>query len=283
MNEQALKARLQSIAKEKGLLFNKCWKGLLLERFLCRLANSECRQLIFKGGFLLSYMLKIGRETSDIDFLLTQMHANQETIRDTIKGIISTNIEDGFSFAFEKIEPLQQPHMDYPGYRISLQATFGHMQDKIWIDVGVGDIVIPALHKIRLYQYRGKPLFENEISLLTYPPETIFAEKLETILSKGSINSRMKDYHDLLLLIREPHIITINTLEDSIKNTCIHRGTLFRIIVFGESDLKSMNTLWQAHLKNLGNATKTLNLPENIQDAISEINRFIRKLSILEH
>jgi hypothetical protein len=41
-------------------------------------------------------------------------------------------------------------------------------------------------------------MFEGEISLVVYPPETIFAEKLETVLSKGAANSRMKDYHDLL-------------------------------------------------------------------------------------
>jgi hypothetical protein len=29
-----------------------------------------------------------------------------------------------------------------------------------------------------------------------------FAEKLETVISKGASRSRMKDYHDLLLLTR---------------------------------------------------------------------------------
>jgi predicted nucleotidyltransferase component of viral defense system len=279
MNEQALKDRLQAIAKEKGLLFNKCWKQLLLERFLCRLARSECtQQLIFKGGFLLSYMLKIGRETTALDFLLTKMSTSQAEIRDAIEKVIFAEVEDGFSFACEKIEQLQQPHMDYPGYRINLKAAFGRMQDRVWVDVGVGDIVIPTMRKIRLYQYRGKPLFENEISLLVYPPETIFAEKLETILSKGAANSRMKDYHDLLLLAREPYIIDRHMLLESINNTCAHRGTLLGFIDFSEDDLRSMNKLWQAHLSNLGNAVNELELPKNVQEAISEINIFLNGL-----
>ncbi len=41
MNEQALKDRLQTIAKEKGIQFNHCWKQLQLERFLVRLARSS--------------------------------------------------------------------------------------------------------------------------------------------------------------------------------------------------------------------------------------------------
>lgn len=72
INEQALKDRLQTIAKEKAIPFNSCWKQLLLERFLARLSHSaHANQFIFKGGFLLAYMMKIGRETVDLDFLLT--------------------------------------------------------------------------------------------------------------------------------------------------------------------------------------------------------------------
>lgn len=74
------------------------------------------------------------------------------------------------------------------------------MKDRIHIDIGTGDVVSPTPRDLNLVQYRDKPLFESQISLLVYPPETIFAEKLETVISKGTINSRMKDYHDLLLL-----------------------------------------------------------------------------------
>lgn len=76
INEQALKGRLQIIAKEKDIHFNACWKQLLLERFLALLSRSlHVNKFIFKGGFLISYMMKIGRETIDLDFLLTQMTA----------------------------------------------------------------------------------------------------------------------------------------------------------------------------------------------------------------
>lgn len=275
------KRSLQAISKERGIQFNECWKKLLLERFLFRLSRStHTKKFIFKGGFLLAYLMKIGRETTDLDFLLTSMNASEDDIRGVVTEIIATDSEDGFSFHYEAIEPLQQPHMDYPGYRVSLRAAFGRMKDRIHIDVGTGDIVSPTTRNLHLFQYRGKSIFESEISLVVYPPETIFAEKLETVISKGAINSRMKDYHDLLLLARDPHVIHFNKLQAAIKSTFHHRGTAFELIDFNEEDLKPMVRLWATHLKNLGGTAQTLNLPGNIQDVIIEINKTLNKLAM---
>src|SRR3984885_16068259 len=102
INEQALKDRLQTIAKEKEITFNACWKQLLLERFLARLArSSHVNKFIFKGGFLLSFMMKIGRETVDLDFLLTRMNAETEALQMVFQEIVSVTSDDGFTFSFE--------------------------------------------------------------------------------------------------------------------------------------------------------------------------------------
>ena len=115
MNEQGLKDRLQAISKERGIHFNECWKKLLLERFLSRLSRSTyTQQFIFKGGFLLAYIMEIGRETTDLDFLLTSINASKDEIKEAIEEIIAVESEDGFSFSYEGIELLEQPHMDYP-------------------------------------------------------------------------------------------------------------------------------------------------------------------------
>src|SRR3990167_10060835 len=112
INEQALKDRLHTIAKEKEIQFNACWKQLLLERFLARLArSSHANKFIFKGGFLLAYMMKIGRETTDLDFLLTRMKTEKEEIQQVLEEIISIRSEDRFTFSFNRIELLSQPHM----------------------------------------------------------------------------------------------------------------------------------------------------------------------------
>ncbi len=236
INEQALKDRLQEIAKEKEIPFNACWKQLLLERFLARLARSfHVDKLIIKGGFLLSYMMKIGRETVDLDFLLTRMNAEVSPLQEVFKEIASISLDDGFTFSFESLDVLSQPHMEYPGYRTIFKVSFAKMKDKIYVDVGVGDSVEPLHREIDLIQYRGKPIFEKSISLLVYPIETIFAEKLETVLSKGSRNSRMKDFHDLLLLLRDKSLQSSQRLHEHVLKTFENRGTTLKLIQFDES------------------------------------------------
>ncbi len=208
MKEEALKSRLKCIAQEKGMSFNQIWKQLLLERFLARLARTNHNdKLIFKSGLLLSTNLKICRETINFDFLLTKTRSENAILENTFRDIISITIEDGLFFEFDKIESLDQPLMEYPGFRIFLNASFEKMRDKIKIDIGIDDVVTPIEKNFFPYEYKDKPIFEGEITLMVYPVETIFAEKFETIISKSIINSRMKDYHDLLLMIREPNIL----------------------------------------------------------------------------
>lgn len=168
--------------------------------------------------------------------------------------------------------------MAYPGYRLILKASFGKMQDQIQIDIGIGDLVEPKQKDFPLFQYRGKPMFENEISLLVYPPETIFAEKLETLIAKGAANSRMKDYHDLLLLLREKDLLNLQHLKITILNTFEHRKTSFSLIKFEKTELQILQKIWSSHQKTLRNTTKTLNLPKDISLAIEEINQYLSKI-----
>lgn len=68
------------------------------------------------------------------------------------------------------------------------------------MDIGFGDAVTPAAQEI-VY-----PTLLDDLPsprMRVYPRETVFAEKLEAIVSLGMANSRMKDYFDLLALARE--------------------------------------------------------------------------------
>lgn len=282
MNENALKDRIRNISKERGQTSKECWIKLYLERFLSRLSRSQYSdKLIFKGGFLLSYMLEIGRETSDLDFLLTRMNSQENEIRKAIEEIMTVQSEDDFSFSLFKMEPLEQPHMEYPGYRVTLQITFGSTKENIQIDIGVGDVVEPEHRIIPLYQYKGKPLFDSEISLSVYPIETIFSEKLETVLSKGAANSRMKDYHDLVTLTRQNSLIDETDLKIFSSRTFKNRGTKLSLIQFDEASLETLQKYWAGHLKKLGSATVDLDLPKNIREIIHEINSYLLKIKLI--
>ena len=136
-------------------------------------------------------------------------------------------------------------------------------------------MVDPLTLEIPLVKYRGKPFYENVISLLVYPVETIFSEKLETILSKGAANSRMKDYHDLILLIRKEGMLDQDKLKEAVANTFSHRGTTLKSIQFDDSALKAMQKLWAAHLRDIGGYAEELNLPKDISLAIEEVNKYV--------
>lgn len=277
MNETALKERLKTIASEKGVRFNEIWKQLLLERFLARLSHSAHHEkFIFKGGLLLAQHLAIGRETTDIDFLLNKIKSEAPAIEAAFREIVSAKPTDGFEFTWAGVEELTQPHMEYAGYRVSLSAKFGKMKDRIQIDIGVGDLVTPVEDRFRPFEYRGKPIFEGEITLLAYPVVTVFSEKLETVISKGAINSRMKDYHDIVLMIREPGLLDQEALKAAIIATFRHRRTALNLpIAFDPAGHASLQRLWGNHLSGLGAFRKTLNLPEMIENVLAEINGWL--------
>ncbi len=124
-------------------------------------------------------------------------------------------------------------------------------------------------------QYRSKPFFENAIPLLVYPVETIFSEKLETILSKGPNNSRMKDYHDLILLIRNEGMLNLDKLKEAMTSTFSNRRTSLRPIEFDKSSLNAIQKLWIAHLHGLGDNAQDFELSKEITAVIEEVNRYV--------
>lgn len=280
MNEAALKARLKSIAQEKLKPFNEVWKQLLLERFLARLSGSAYReQFIFKGGLLLAQYMVLGRETTDIDFSMTKMKSEFSTIEQALCDIASVAVDDSFRFEWDSMQILSQPHMEYTGFRATLQAYFGNMKDKIHIDIGVGDIVVPTEKGYQPFEYNGKPLFVGEITMLVYPVESIFSEKLETIISKGSNNSRMKDYHDVMLMIKEPGLLNPVALAEKLQTTFKHRNTKLTIpIKFDDIEMLQLQNLWTNHLRGLGDIRKKLNLASEISDLLAEINGWLTNL-----
>ena len=72
------------------------------------------------------------------------------------------------------------------------------------VDITTGDMITP-----RAVEYSFRLLFEDRsISILAYNLETVLAEKLETILSRSTASTRMRDYYDVYILttLREQDI-----------------------------------------------------------------------------
>jgi hypothetical protein len=245
--------------------------------------NEAEDKFIFKGGLLLAQYLPINRETIDIDFLMTRIKNEMQKIEEVIKEVATINSNDGFSFIWFSAQELNQPHMEYTGFRVTLDAQFGKMCDKIQVDIGIGDVVEPVEVIFIPFEYKGKPIFVGEITLQVYPPEAIFAEKLETLISKGTINSRMKDYHDLLVMIHEPNFLNIANLTHVIQATFNRRGTPMSLpIKFDPFEMQSLQVFWNNHLRGLGRFRERLHLPDLIDDAVNKINKWITSNGLLK-
>ena len=279
LSENAIKDRLRNLANEQGKSVNELLKKLYLERFLARLSKSKFTdQLIFKGGYLLRYYIKIGRETKDLDFLFTQLNTEIPAIKKIFQNICSLNIKDGFSITVFKIELLDHPHMTHPGFRVILQIkhTKGTLKDNLQIDIGVGDVVNAKVLAMSLLKYKSEPFFEEKISLKAYPPEFIFAEKLIAIISKGNINSRMKDFHDLTLMSRNTNLLKINQLKKIVNQVFKHKGMEKQFpIKFSKSDYEQFEKRWEQYREKNKLAIKETNLPKKFEKVVSELNNFL--------
>ncbi len=79
---------------------------------------------------------------------------------------------------------------EYPDIRVSLEAEFDGVTTQLIIDVSTGDIIIQ-----REVKYNYRLMLENRsIELLAYNLETVLAEKLEPIISRATLNTRMRDF-----------------------------------------------------------------------------------------
>ena len=90
------------------------------------------------------------------------------------------------------------------------------------IDISTGDAITP-----REVRYSFKLMLEDRsIDIWAYNLETVLAEKLETIITRTTTNTRMRDFYDIYIL-DQLHGNTLNrqTLHDALRATAHKRGT----------------------------------------------------------
>jgi len=274
VNVKSLQARLLKIAQEKKIDFQVLLNRLAGEQFLCRLSKSSyADHFIFKGGALLSYLINSDRKTKDFDFSIKKLTNNVEDVVTIIRSVLDTPIQDGFEWKEIGASPLIHPEMPLPGIRVKCNFLFGKMRGVARLDLAFGDKVSPVSMPIERIQYRGKPLFGDPFSLLVYPPETVYAEKLQIVLKKRGQNTRMKDYYDLLILI--DHSLNRDKLRDSLTAVFANRSTpLTKQIQFEEAEMSRLQTYWGHFLKR----DTMIDAPDRIYDVIEIINNHLQAL-----
>ena len=227
-------------------------RNYIMERFIERVALSQYKNnFILKGGMLIASIVGLDtRSTIDIDTTVKHLPLYVATIRDVISIIIAIPVDDGVSFTIKDISVIMDDS-EYSGVRASLDAMLETIRTPLKIDISTGDAIIP-----KEISYDYKLMFEQRaISILAYNPETILAEKLETVLSRGTANTRLRDFYDIYLLQNSPNIPTTHeSLKAAFMATCKKRYSQ-HILTDGTAILKEieesleMQKLWLNYQK----------------------------------
>ena len=251
-NAMQLKGIIKNMATKTGIKANALLQNYMMERLLERISASEYKwKFILKGGMLVSAMVGLdSRTTMDMDATIKGVDFSKETLLSILEQIINFPVQDDVQFSLKGIEEIRE-ESEYGGYRISLEATYETVVVALKIDISTGDIITP---KEVLYSF--DLLFENrKIEILAYNLETVLAEKFETIISRGILNTRVRDFYDVYILttLQEKNINRFD-FKSALASTAAKRETLGKINsslrVLGEiQEDKTIQNIWKAYTK----------------------------------
>ena len=264
INIMQLKAKIKNISKEKNISAQLVLQNYMMERFIERISLSDFQdQMIIKGGLLISSIVGLdSRATMDIDMTLKGKPVNEAFILDYINEISRININDEVKFDVVSITEIREMD-DYFGFRVSLIAGIGTMKIPLKIDITTGDKIIPSE-----ISYEYPLMFENRsIKIKAYNLETILSEKIETIISRGNQNTRMRDFYDVYILLKlKSKNIDYNILRLAIEETSQKRDSLNLLLKYKEiiSNIENNNEMlvrWENY-RNSFNYARTIDFNE---------------------
>ncbi len=201
----SIRARLKNHADAAKEDFNLTLTRYGLERLLYRLSVSpHADRFLLKGALLFSLWYdQPHRPTRDAD-LLAYGPDDLDAMVDAFREICAIACGDGIAFDPASVRGAQiRKSTGYGGVRIEVQARLDGARISLQADIGFGDAVTPGPQAVRYpVLLEGLPAPE----LRAYPKATVVAEKLHVICLLGLANTRLKDYFDLDLLLREDSI-----------------------------------------------------------------------------
>lgn len=220
-SDAQIRGRIKNLADENQADPRVLMRLYMMERFLERVSVSKYREnIIVKGGVLITSLLGVSlRSTMDIDTTIQYFTLSPEKTKKMVEEISRIALDDGVNFKLKSTAEIMS-NMEYPGIRFSLNACLGKMITPIKVDISTGAVITPSA-----IEYNYKLLLEDRsISILSYNIETVFAEKLQTILSRGILNTRMRDFYDIhILFTTRKKEIDNNILNHAFHTTCRQR------------------------------------------------------------
>lgn len=223
----SLKGKIKNYAKSKSIAAQVVLQNYMFERFLARLSMSDYREkFVVKGGMLIAAIVGLDtRSTMDLDTTLRNLPLTEEKVMEAVENKCKITLGDDVIFEVKSIAPIRKDDR-YGGFCVRLDAIYDTIVTPLSIDVSTGDVITPEAVE---YEFSG--IFDEEIRIKMwgYNIESVMAEKVETILSRGIFNTRPRDFYDVYILgttQRYDKKIFLKALEA----TAIHRGSREQII-----------------------------------------------------
>ena len=249
-SSKQLKDLIRNLSKEVGIEAHVLIRKYMMERFLERVSSSKYNgSFILKGGMLVAAFVGVeARATMDIDTTIKGIPVTIVDMERTITEISNIDLDDNVKLRIKKVSEIMD-EAEYSGIRFSMDAVLDGAVIPLKIDISTGDVITP-----REIAYSYKLMFEDRtIPIMTYPIETVLAEKLETVISRSITNTRMRDFYDIHILLKSQNI-NVDILALALERTAKKRGN-FSLLENAESVLKivksdeDMKRLWNIYQK----------------------------------
>lgn len=218
----SLKGRINHYAKKNNIAAQVVLQNYMFERFLERLSKSEYQEkFVIKDGMLVAAIVGLDtRSTMDLDTTLRNLPLTEEQITQAIQSICGIDLKDEVAFKVVSVASIRKDDR-YGGFCIRMDAVYDTIVTPLSIDISTGDVMTPSAV---LYEFSS--IFDESvrIRLWGYNIETVMAEKVETILSRGIFSTRPRDYYDIYILGTTQKYDKALFLE-ALSATAEHRGS----------------------------------------------------------
>ena len=273
----SIRDRLLNKARAEKRDYNLMLTRYALERLIYRISISPYRdQFLLKGALLFDLWFDVPhRPTRDVDFL-GYGPADIPHLEGVFRDLCAIDANDGIEFQAKTVKAAEiRKEANYAGVRVTLIGVLAGAKCPVQADIGFGDAVVPGPEEVTypvLLDDNPAP------QLRAYPRYTVVAEKLEALVSLGMLNSRMKDYFDLWVLVTFAEFDNA-ILKKAIQATFERRSTpLPAKLPIGLSDEFAndgqKNKQWLAFLHKNGIA------PKPLAEIVTDLRNFLWPLLV---
>ena len=199
MTSMRMKALIRNIAKEKNINSAVVLRNYMLECLLERISKSKYKDnFVIKGGMFVALIVGIdSRATIDLDATLRHFPLSKEKLERAFGNILKIEIDDGITIKLLNITEIRED-AEYHGFRLGLVGIVDESKIPLKVDIWARDKITPDA-----IRYSFKLLLEDRsIEVLAYNLEIVLAEKVESIISRGIANTRMRDFYDIYILTK---------------------------------------------------------------------------------